>query len=103
MFSATAALAASSAQKANASKTQNKQASKCQTDVSSMNPLGKVALKNTLPFASSAVKYFEPAETFTNVTSGCLHDVSEVKCEGMGMRVNASEGGLIYMFTLLTW
>jgi hypothetical protein len=41
-----------------------------------------------LPFASSAVKYFEPAETFTNVIDGCLRDVSEVKCAGMGLRVN---------------
>jgi hypothetical protein len=30
-------------------------------------------------------------------------DISEVKCEGMGLRVNTSEGGLTHMFTLPTW
>ena len=89
MFAATVSLAASSVQKAKASKTQIKQAGKCQVGALSVHSLGKVALKNTLPFALSAVKYFEPAETLTSVINGCLRDISEVKCEGI--------------FTLLTW
>ena len=103
IFSATAAWAASSAQKAKATKTQNKQAGKCQTCMLSVWPLRKVALKNTLPFASSAAKYVEPAETFINVIGGCLRDISEVKCEGLNYIEKHWKGGLIYMFTLLTW